>query len=197
MHRHSLGVRNVHKLRKRLQGPHFVIAVSHRKQDRVRTNTLGQCLRMHTPQAIHRQIGKLKSILFQRSTRIQHGGVLNASGDDVVAARAVAVGITADREVDSFGAATGEDEVERIRRPDQSGDMLTGVLDGYTRLATLAMDAGGISPYRRVVGNGGLKCLGQQRCRGIVVEVDALHSAIIIRIGHRPDLEAIPRASIA
>jgi hypothetical protein len=130
---------------------------------------------MHTSQAIHGQIRELKSILLQRSTRIQHSGVLNTSADDVVATCTVAVCIAADREVDSFGAATGEDEVERIRSPDQLGYMLTGVLHGYTCLATLPMDAGGVPPYQRIVGNGGLKRLRQQRCGGIVVEVDASH----------------------
>ena len=77
--------------------------------------------------------------------------------------------------------------------------MLTGVLDGHTRLATLSVDAGGIPPYRRVVGNGGLEGpSGSSGAGGIVVEVTHVALGNHCPCGsHRPDLEAIPRASIA
>jgi hypothetical protein len=110
-------------------------------------NTAGEYFRIHAPQTIYRQIRKRKSTLLQRSTRIQYGGVLSTSGDNMMATRAVATGVTTDREVDRLGAPTGEDEVERIGRPDQSSHVCAGILNGHTRLTPLPMNAGGVPPY--------------------------------------------------
>ncbi len=118
--------------------------------------------------------------------------MLGAGGDDVLAAPPIAICISTDGEVDGLSTTAGEHEVERIGRADELGHLLTGVLDGHACFPTLTMDAGRIPPHRRVVGHGGFKCFRQQRCCGIIVEVDASHytscvdMAVIDLTGSRP-----------
>ena len=104
--------------------------------------------------------------------RIEHGLVLGADADEVIAAAARALGDAADGEVVAFGGAAGEDDL-RGRGADRRSDRRPRPLDGLARrVAERVADAAGVAVLLREVRQHRLDDARVDARRGVVVEVD-------------------------
>jgi len=96
---------------------------------------------------------------------------------------------TADSEdgmVVGFGAAAGEDDF-RGTRADEGGDLFAGGFDGGACALAGRVDRGGVGEIGGEIGEHGVEDLGIDGRRGVVIEVDAVHGAIL-RIQRKREL---------
>src|SRR5580704_14532649 len=97
--------------------------------------------------------------------------MFDARGDDVVACGNQA----RNRKIVGLGAAAGENDF-RSATTQQRRYGLAGVFDGSPRLLPMMMDGGSIAELLSEIRTHRLEHVGQQRSRGVIVEVNAVHN---------------------
>ena len=120
--------------------------------------------------AIHRNRSDLNATLLQVLAGIHHRVMLDGRGDDVIAGLHEA----RDREIVSLGAAAGEDDFRRAASQ-QLGNTLPRTLDGSARLLSMVVNGRGIAEVLAEVRTHGVQHLGENRGRGVIVEINAAH----------------------
>ena len=99
---------------------------------------------------------------------MEHGVVLGGGGDEVIARLAGAE----KGEIVGFGAARGEDELGGAA-VEEPGELVSRMVDGGAGALTLLMGGTGIAEAFVEVRAHGLENLGQERGRGVGIEIDA------------------------
>ena len=97
--------------------------------------------------------------------------MFDARRDDVVACGNQA----RNRKIVGLGAAAGENDF-RSATTKQRRYGLAGVFDGSPRLLPMMMDGGSIAELLSEIRTHRLEHVGQQRSRGVIVEVNAVHN---------------------
>jgi|SRR5271167_452718 len=77
-----------------------------------------------------------------------------------------------------FGAAAGEDDFLGASA-NESGDLFAGGFDGGAGTLARGVDRGGIRKIRGKIGEHGVEDLGLDGRRGVVIEIDAVHGAVL------------------
>src|SRR6185312_8550329 len=110
----------------------------------------------------------------------EHGVVLDGRGDEVrrLAAVEIRLQYTGQGEVVALRTARGEDNFFGLC-VEQRGNGAARVLYGRTSALAGVMRGAGVAKALLPERTHGLDDLGKQRCRGVGVEVDALHTPIL------------------
>ena len=103
-----IGLHQLHTLGHREHGTNLVVHQHHGHQGGVRAQGGGQVLGVDAALPIRLEIGHLVTLTLQVPAGLQHGGVLNGGGDDVLALPAVQLHTPADGPVVALGAAGGK-----------------------------------------------------------------------------------------
>ena len=77
-----------------------------------------------------------------------------------------------------FSAPAGEDDFLGFGA-DEGGDLLAGGLDGGAGVLAEGVDGGGIGEVSGEIGKHGVEDLWVDGRRGVVIEVDAVHCAVL------------------
>jgi len=113
--------------------------------------------------------GHFASAFFEGLPKLDIGRVFHGSGDDVAFTGLGGQG-TVKSSVVTFGAATGENNLSRIR-VDQSGDLLAGGLDRLGHAVAKAVGTGGVPPLLGEIRQHGFHHLGGDPRGGVVVKI--------------------------
>src|SRR6185369_11858557 len=121
------------------------------------------------------QEGDFDAARGERLGRVQDGVMLNGGGDEVVAGCEDAE----EGEIVALSAAGGEDDLGGAAVK-HAGDGLTRVIDGGACVLALLMDGTGVAVVLEVERTHCLKDLRKERCGGVSVHVNALHTTILL-----------------
>ena len=103
-----VGLHQLHALGHGEDGANLVVHQHHGHQDGVGAQGGGQVLGVDAALPVRLEVGHLVALALQVPAGLQHGGVLNGGGDDVLALPAVQLHPSADGPVVALGAAGGE-----------------------------------------------------------------------------------------
>jgi len=129
-----------------LDGADLVVGEHHGDQDRLVRERLADLLDVDDPVGLHGHVRHLEPLPLEALERVDARALLDDGGDDVVALLLVHLGHALEGEVDRLGAARGEDELLRIARADQRGDLGARGVDRALRLPSERMVAAGRVP---------------------------------------------------
>ena len=125
---------------------------------------------IETTERVNRVESRLIPCRLVELHRLLDRAVLDRRGEDGATIRTQGEG-RADRGIVRLGAATGEDDLLRLR-PDERGDLLPGLMDGLARRASEAISGRGIAVGLVEPRAHRLEHLWRDTGRGVVVEID-------------------------
>ena len=156
----------------RLDGPDLVVREHDGNEDRLVGDRCAQLVEGDAAVLLDRQVRDAVALPLEALASIEHGLVLGATGDDVIAFVLVKFGDPLDGEVVRLGGAGSEDDLLAVSAQER-GDLLARLLHRF-----LGAPAEGVAAARRVAELGGE--VGHHRLehpriegsRGVVVEID-------------------------
>ena len=159
-----------------LQGPHFVVAVHHRDENRLGGDRLLDLLRVNTAVLVNGKLRDLKTHLLQRPDRMHDGEVLYRRDENVSTPFLVGEGNPLEGEVVCLGPAGGEDDLVRVPGVNQPRRLPTRLLDRLLTSLPEGVHARWITKILFQEGEHGLHDLGQKRGGVDMIKIDALIS---------------------
>ncbi len=149
----------------RLDRPQFVISVHHGNENGVRTQCRAYVIGIDNPIRSHADIRRI-----ELPTNIQHRGMLNRRSYNMSALASD----TEDREIIRLRAAAGKHNLARIAMQ-KSRDLPPRHFEPLLRDLPMMMDTGGVAIHFGHRRQEGFENLRRHRCRGVMVEVKAMH----------------------
>ena len=155
----------------RLDRPDLVVGEHDRDEDRLVVDRSVELVRIDSPITIDRQLDDLEAEPLEIAERVADGMVLDRRGDDSMPAGLAGPSGAFEGEVVRLRAAGREDDLARLG-VEARRHALVCLVEGGPRLSPERVRAGRVAELLREEGQHRVECLGPERRRRGVVEVD-------------------------
>ena len=166
----------------------LVVGVHNGDENGFGAKRISEFIQINLAFAIHQEIGDGDALLFDCLASVENSFVLDCCGDDVRGRQGSGRRRTHSQEwlcyypedgvIVGLGATAGEDDLLGAGSY-QRGDLFAGGLDGGAGFLAGGVNGRGIAKFGGEIGQHRVEHFRLDGCRGVVIEVDALHGSAL------------------
>ena len=182
MEHNALFMTDPAQLRHGIDGADLVVGKHDGDQRGVRPDRLLQRLRLYLAILVHRQIGDLKALLFQRLGGVKNGVVLDGGDDEMLLALSLTgMEIAPQRQIVGFAAAAGEGDLRGVG-VHQQRHLLPGVFQRLVAALAQPVEGAGVAVFRGKEGHHFIQDIGVDGGGRRVVRIDKtiFHGVVLL-----------------